>query len=142
RHRSGWRQRVCERRPLRELLGEAREIRMKRAPVELGVAQVERSERAAGGDVGERIRLAVAPRALVELARELRGALADLAPLAIDPFLALQHRRTAPRDDDRSVRVADAVGQRLPFLDGDALAGGLGNEPRHRTHEVYVLDDD
>jgi hypothetical protein len=52
------------------------------------------------------------------------------------------HRRTAALDDDRSGRVADAVGQRLPFLDGDALAGGLGNEPRHRTHEVYVLDDD
>ena len=44
------------------------------APVELRAAQVEIAERAAGGDVGERIRLAVAPGRSLELARELGDA--------------------------------------------------------------------
>ena len=84
----------------------------------------------------------MAPRALAELARELGNAFVDLAPLALDPFVALQIRRPAPLDDDRRRRIADAVGERFPFLDGDPLPRRLGNQPRHRAHEVDVFDDD
>jgi hypothetical protein len=106
------------------------------------VAQVEVAERAAGRDVGERPRFAVAPRLVAELAREFRDAFVDLAPLARDPFVALQRGGPPALDHDRRCRVADAVGERFPLLDGDALARRLRDQPRHRAHEVDVLDDD
>src|SRR5689334_11828912 len=106
------------------------------------MAQVKVAERATRRDVGERIALAMAPRAITQLARQLCHAFADLAPLPVDPFVALEMRRTPALDDDRRRRVANTVRQGFPFLDGDPLSSRLGNEPRYRTDEIDVLDDD
>ena len=115
---------------------------MRLAPVELGVTQVEIAERATRRDVRQRVTSRRDTTRVAELARQFGDAFADLAALAIDPFVALQVRRTAPFDDDRRRCIADAVGQRFPFLDGDALPCGLRNEARYRAHQVDVLDDD
>ena len=74
---------------------EAREIRVRVSAMRVRVAQVEIAERAAGGDVGERVAFAVAPGLVVELARELRDAGVDLLLLPRDPFLALLRARAA-----------------------------------------------
>ena len=42
---------------------------------------------------------------------------------------------------DRHRGVADAVGQRFPALDRDALPAGLRNQPRYRAYRVEVFDD-
>ena len=106
------------------------------------MAQVEVAERASGRDVGERI----APRRCTTPCRS--SSRASSATPAIDLLLAGARsspcsaawpaacaRARSPR------RVADAVGQRFPALDRDALPVGLRNEPRHRAHRVEVFDD-
>src|SRR5512143_2444186 len=142
RRSGGRRRRVGEARPAREFLGERDEVRVRAAPVDLGKAQVEVAERAAGRDVGERIALAVAPRALAQLLRELDHAAVDLRALARDPLFALLPRRPLALEEDRARRVADPVGERLPALDRDALPRRLRDEAAHRARAVQVFDDD
>ena len=75
---------------------QASEVREVVRPAEFGLAELEVAERAAGRDVGQRIRLAVAPRLVAQLARQLRDTRFELLPLALDPFLALLALRPLP----------------------------------------------
>src|SRR5688500_2690163 len=106
------------------------------------MAEVQVAEHAAGRDVRERIRLAIAPRAVAELATHLGEARGELALLALDRLRALLLRGAPALHDDRARRIAHAVGERFPAPYDDALARGLGNQARHRTDVVEIFDDD
>src|SRR5437762_11950087 len=112
---------IDECRPPEQFVGKSSEVRIIGSPVELGSAQIEIAERATGCDVGERVTLAVAPCLVVELLRELRNAGINFPLLAIEPVGAPLVLRSAALDHGRDGRIANAVGERFPFLYGDPL---------------------
>ena len=107
-----WWQRVAEAGALLQAQRQTGQVRMQRAPVEIGKAEVEVAQAATDADVGNAVAVGAAPVALAEVVREGGQAADNLVVLAVDPVGALQCRRAALLDHDIGGGIADAIGQR------------------------------
>src|SRR6185436_12930413 len=85
--------------------------------------------------------LAAAPIACAEILRHGGERPVYLALLPGDIPRELLGGASALLADERDDGIGAAVGERLPSAHLYALAYVVGNEPRHRTRAVEVLDD-
>src|SRR3954471_3921416 len=132
-----------ESRTLHELgvvLGEAAGLGL---PVDIaGLAEIEPSQAAAHGDVGERIAVVMAPGPAAQVGRHLLEAAPHARHLLVAPGLAallLVAQRLVAHEQPG---VEHAIGERLPAAHGDAVAQVLRDELADRRLAVEEFDDD
>src|SRR5215813_9426813 len=120
----------AERLASRQAVGEPCEGGVRLAPLDLRQRVVEVAQRIAGGDVGEGIAAAVAILAGSEVLLHDRETAIHLGALPLEPrrrALLLGRLPVLVVDQHRCIR--DAVSERLPALDLDALVPAIGYEP-------------
>lgn len=127
---------------LHQLVVQARQLRVRVAPVQGGKAKIQIAQCAAHRHVGQCKVVAVAVRLVPDVAAHVVQCGVDLAQLALDPGLGTLPG-AAPGPDQFLARqhggVHQAVGHRFPGLDGNALAAQGGHQAAHGRQGVEVF---
>ncbi|KAF1858528.1 hypothetical protein Lal_00015045 [Lupinus albus] len=121
----------------------ARQVRVGAAPVDVREAERQPAERAADGDVGQRVMDPHAERLLAQVRGHHGQAAVHLAHLAVEPGLALLvGGAPVAFQVGQHGRVQHAVRQRFPHLDVGAVAAVRGQQLAHGRERVEVFGDD